>query len=460
MIADTPRPVPADPSTPDRGFRSRARRFLRTYPYAEIAREVSSIAKWFDCLVQCAPVAGDDQMLYSAIQAPEKHSRENLGNISRDFSDRLVAFLLNANVNTDEDPHKLLEVLQTQMNRHSRIILVVYSAYWNFLFRFLDAIGLRHSRPMTTFITNRDLRNIARAAQLEITRTEPTLYFPFRWLFVGPLLNRILRLVPVLRWTALVEVVVLRPIRRETEAPSLSVIVPARNEAGNLRGLTDRLESFRDIPLELIFVEGNSTDDTWKVIQEVVAGYKGPFQLRCLQQKGKGKKDAVEAGFAVARGEVLTILDADLTMPPEYLMRFYSAYRAGIGDVINGNRMVYPREAEAMRFLNSLGNVFFGKALSRVLDIEIGDSLCGTKLFSRRHYEAFVRWNRAFGDFDPFGDFALLFPAAAVGFGVFDLAVPYKARSYGTTNIQRFTHGLMLLKMVVIGYFRIKARWK
>jgi glycosyltransferase involved in cell wall biosynthesis len=255
---------------------------------------------------------------------------------------------------------------------------------------------------------------------------------------------------------AIAEVVILRPVLPATHRPSLSIVIPARNESGNLPGLLERLESLPASKVEVIFVEGNSTDDTWPRIQELVKAYRGPLAVRGLQQKGKGKKDAVEVGFAAATGELLTILDADLTVAPEKITEFYEAYCRGNGDLINGNRLVYPREDGAMRLLNWVGNVFFGKALSYVLDIRIGDSLCGTKLFSRRHYQAILRWNEAFGDFDPFGDFALLFSAASLGLGVTDLPVHYGARTYGTTNIQRFRHGFQLLRMTSIGFFRIK----
>ncbi len=113
-------------------------------------------------------------------------------------------------------------------------------------------------------------------------------------------------------------------------------------------------------------------------------------------------------------------------------------------------------EGEAMRPLNRLGNVFFAKALSLILDIPISDALCGTKLLSRRDYERFVRWRSDFGEFDPFGDFELLFPAATMALGTVDIAVRYRDRTYGSTSIRRFAHGFELLKMTAIGFFRIK----
>ena len=209
-------------------------------------------------------------------------------------------------------------------------------------------------------------------------------------------------------------------------------------------------------PLEIIFVEGHSDDGTWDEIQRVKAKYGRQFQISAYQQTGKGKADAVRLGFSKATGDLLTILDADLTMPPELLPRFTNAYREGRADFINGSRIVYPMEGEAMRFLNRLGNVFFAKALTWVLDTRIGDSLCGTKLVTRHDYARMKAWRDDFGDFDPFGDFELLFPAAILGLGVVDIPIRYRARTYGTTNINRFRHGLLLLRMTLVGFFRIK----
>ncbi len=179
--------------------------------------------------------------------------------------------------------------------------------------------------------------------------------------------------------------------------------------------------------------------------------------MRAFQQTGQGKSDAVRLGFQRARGDLMTILDADLTMPPELLHRFYDAWCDGRADFVNGSRLTYPMEGEAMRFLNRLGNLFFARAVSAVLDARLGDTLCGTKLLARVDYERMVRWRSDFGDFDPFGDFELLFPAAVLGLGTVDVPIAYRARTYGSTNILRFRHGLMLLKMTLIGLFRVRA---
>jgi glycosyltransferase involved in cell wall biosynthesis len=272
---------------------------------------------------------------------------------------------------------------------------------------------------------------------------------------LGALINRVMPVLPILRRLALTELIVLRPRISEVRKPSLSIVIPARNERGNVEGALARLPKFEGADVEVIFVEGHSTDGTWEEIQRVLPLYSDGLQLSAYKQPGKGKADAVRLGFAKATKQLLVILDADLSVPPELLTRFYDAYRTGLGDFVNGSRLLYPIEGKAMKFLNKLGNVFFAKALSKVLGAPLSDSLCGTKLFSRDSYERFCAWRRDFGDFDPFGDFELLFPAAILNLGIIDVPIRYRDRLYGQTNIRRFYHGIMLLRMTLIGFFKI-----
>jgi glycosyltransferase involved in cell wall biosynthesis len=237
------------------------------------------------------------------------------------------------------------------------------------------------------------------------------------------------------------------------------VVIPARNERGNIAAAVERMVVPAGCRLEVLFVEGGSTDGTWEEIQRVCAepaAGRG-FSLRALRQTGRGKNDAVRLGFSQATGDVLTILDADLTMPPEILGRFYDAYRHGIADFVNGSRLVYPMEGEAMRPLNRLANIFFAKALSHVLDVRLGDSLCGTKLVARHDYARIVAWRNDFGDFDPFGDFDLIFGAAKQNLKIIETPIHYKARTFGETQISRFRDGWLLLKMVWFAYRKLKA---
>jgi glycosyltransferase involved in cell wall biosynthesis len=245
-----------------------------------------------------------------------------------------------------------------------------------------------------------------------------------------------------------------RPLPSHYRSYRCSIVIPARNEAGNIEAAVQRTPEMGQ-GTEIIFVEGGSRDNTWEEIQRVAAKYP-QRSIKALKQTGKGKGDAVRAGFAAATGELLFILDADLTVPPEDLPKFYDIALTGTADFVNGVRLVYPMENEAMRFLNMIANKFFGLAFSWLLGQPIKDTLCGTKVLFRQHYDLIARNRAYFGDFDPFGDFDLLFGAAKLNLRIIDLPIRYRARTYGETNISRWKHGWLLLQMVNFAAKRLK----
>lgn len=419
-----------------------------------IARELSSITRYCKRVIQFKPNSADQGILLDHIQAPRKevvHTPESLP----DLQEEKTAVVLNGNFNHDYDIQSLLENLKRHAARHTVLLAVIYNPYFAWLYRLANRLGLRSGEQPKTFVTRVDLEHIAKLSGYHITRTRTAVYFPFRLGGIGDIINAVLPWIPGVRWLSLSYLVTLRPIVPLDYKPSLSIVIPARNEQGHIRQAIDRLPDL-GCTLEVIFVEGHSKDDTWGEIQRVCREYRGPHTVKAFQQTGKGKCDAVRLGFRHATGELLTILDADLTMPPERLPAFYDAYCQGHADFINGSRLVYPMEGQAMRFLNRLGNIFFARLLSWVLDVRLGDSLCGTKLVSRADYQLFLQWREAFGDFDPFGDYELLFPAAILGLGIVDIPVRYAARQYGETNIHRFRHGLVLLRMTMVAFFRVK----
>jgi len=234
----------------------------------------------------------------------------------------------------------------------------------------------------------------------------------------------------------------------------VSVIVPARNEAGNVEAIFDRVPTMGR-ETELVFVEGHSTDDTFATIERAIACHP-ERKAQLMRQSGRGKGDAVRLGFSRAHGDVLMILDADLTVAPEDLPRFLNALTSGKGELINGVRLVYPMEKQAMRFFNLLANKAFGVAFSWLLGQPIKDTLCGTKVLWKTDYERIAAQRAYFGDFDPFGDFDLLFGAAKLNLKIVDLPIRYRERTYGTTNIQRWRHGVLLLRMLLFAARRIK----
>jgi glycosyltransferase involved in cell wall biosynthesis len=274
---------------------------------------------------------------------------------------------------------------------------------------------------------------------------------------LAPFLNRFLvRLWPFNHF-ALTNFLMARKQPEKTdpqESSSISIIVPARNEAGNIHKIFDTLPDF-GTNFELVFVEGGSSDETFKAIEDQIRSHP-EVECHLLKQTSTGKRDAVRQGFDQAHGEILMILDADLTVPFGYLPRFYEAIRSGRGDFINGVRLVYPLEKDSMRYANILGNKFFSIVFSWILGQPIKDTLCGTKVLRKTDYLRIARNRETFGDFDPFGDFDLLLGAGKLNLKIVDIPVRYQPRSYGSTNISRWKHGMYLLKMAAFGMWKIK----
>jgi glycosyltransferase involved in cell wall biosynthesis len=282
---------------------------------------------------------------------------------------------------------------------------------------------------------------------------QPRIICPVVALGVGPFLNRWLS--PLLSWFCLSVFCVARSIRnRETGPLSVSVVIPARNEAGNIEAAVLRTPDM-GAGTELIFVEGHSKDNTWEEIERVARAHP-ERRIKTLRQPGRGKGDAVRAGFAVAEGDLFMILDADLTVPPEEMPKFYDAIVSGRAEFANGSRLVYPMEKAAMRFMNMCANKAFGILFTWILGQSLKDTLCGTKVLRRADYERIAANRAYFGDFDPFGDFDLLFGAARLNLKIVDVPVRYRDRTYGTTNIQRWRHGWLLLRMVMFAARKLK----
>jgi glycosyltransferase involved in cell wall biosynthesis len=262
---------------------------------------------------------------------------------------------------------------------------------------------------------------------------------------------------PVIRGFCLRYYTVARSLRHaHYHTASATVVIPCRNERGNIEPAIRRMPHFCP-ELEVIFVEGHSSDGTLVEIERVIAAYDGDLDLRVTVQDGTGKGDAVRKGFEMARGEVLMILDADLTVVPEDLPKFYNCLVSGQGNFVNGSRMVYPVEKQAMRFLNMVANAVFARLFSWLLNQRISDTLCGTKVLSRTHYRRIADGRSYFGDFDPFGDFDLLFGAAKENLKIIEVPVRYMSRAYGETQIDRFRHGWLLARMFLFALRKMKA---
>jgi SAM-dependent methyltransferase len=338
-----------------------------------------------------------------------------------------------------------------------RVIINTYNRLWEPALLIAEKLGLAKPGRGKNWLTVSDIRNLLYLSGFEVIKTTHEILFPIGVPLLASIFNRFLGRIWPFYYFSLTNLIVARlqpsPLSIENQ-PGVSVIVPARNEAGNIENIIKRTPEM-GAGTEIVFVEGHSNDNTYTEIELAIARYP---ERNCIimRQTGNGKGDAVRLGFGKAKGEVLMILDADLTVPPEDLPRFYESLVSGKANLINGVRLVYPMEEEAMRLFNFIGNKFFSFAFSWLLGQPIKDTLCGTKVLWKNDYERIAANRSVFGDFDPFGDFDLLFGASILNMKIIDLPVRYRARTYGETNIQRWKHGWLLLRMVFFAAKNIK----
>jgi len=361
--------------------------------------------------------------------------------------------ILSDTVNDLWDVQRALEQAHRFCASHTRLIINFYNHSWQVPLAIAQSLNLAAPMLHQNWLTREDIDNMLRLSGFESIRSSQEVLWP---LPLGRLADRYLVKLWPFRDMALSNFVIARPAPQATQAqaPSVSVVIAARNEAGNIKSIFERVPKMGS-RTEIVFVEGHSHDNTYETIEKEITLHPATPSL-LFRQPGIGKADAIRLGFEKATGDILMILDADLTVPPEDLPRFYDAIASGKGEFINGVRLVYPMEKEAMRTLNFIGNKLFSMAFSWLLGQPIKDTLCGTKVMWRDDYAKIAANRSYFGDFDPFGDFDLIFGAAKLNRKIIDLPIRYRDRTYGTTNISRWKHGLLLLRMVAFAARRIK----
>ena len=352
------------------------------------------------------------------------------------------------------DVQTVFDNLQKVSHDRTRVIVSYYNYLWEPLMRFGEIFRLKQKQPLQNWLSSKDIINILTLSGFETIRTDKKIMFPkyvplFSWLFNNYIAN-----LPLIRHLSLANFIIARPISAKNTEYSVSIIVPARNEKGNIENAILQTPVFGSAQ-EFVYVEGHSSDGTYEEMLRIQQKYPTK-SIKVIKQSGKGKGNAVREGFEIATGDILFILDADLTTPPEDMPKFYEALRKNKGEFINGCRLVYPMEKQAMRFLNLIANKSFGLIFSFLLGQRLKDTLCGTKVLYKKDYEIIKDNRNYFGDFDPFGDFDLLFGAAKLNLKIVEVNVRYKDRQYGSTQISRFKHGLLLIRMTLFAAKKLK----
>jgi len=381
----------------------------------------------------------------------------NANNI--ELEEKFDVIILSNLIGYVDDIQHIFNEVKKVSHPQTKIIVSYYNTSWEPLLGFAETLGLKTKSPEQNWLTHSDINNLLYLAGFDVYRQVRRTLIPFYIPILSFIFNKYLSKLPILRSMCLNMFSFAMPIETCSEDLdnrfSTSIVIPARNESGNIENAILRLPKFGK-EQEIIFIEGNSTDDTWETIQKIKAKYDHSHKILIGRQDGKGKGDAVRKGFGMATGDILMILDADLTMPPEELPKFYNAIAGFKGDFINGSRLVYAMDKNAMRFLNRLGNKFFSFAFSWLLEQKFRDTLCGTKVIFKKDYERLIINRKYFGNFDPFGDFDLLFGAYKLNLKIVEIPIRYKDRTYGDTNISRFKHGFMLLRMCMFAMRKCK----
>ena len=345
--------------------------------------------------------------------------------------------------------------LHSICNQDTRLIVSYYSWYWQPFLNLSEKIGLKMPSIEMNWLSTEDTMGFLQLADFEVVKREWRQLVPKKLFGLGSLINRFIATLPLIRRASLRNYVVARSVRKTgLNQPSATVLIPCRNEKGNIENAVKRLPNFCD-DMEILYVEGGSRDGTLDEIHRVIKSNPDK-DIKVIVQDGEGKGNAVRNGFDCARGDVLMILDADLTVPPEDLSKFYKVIASGKGEYINGTRLIYPMEDQAMRFLNFLANRTFSLLFTWLLNQRITDTLCGTKVITKKNYDKIVENRSYFGEFDPFGDFDLIFGATKLNLKMVEIPIRYAAREYGETQISRFRHGWLLLKMVLFAYKKLK----
>lgn len=357
-------------------------------------------------------------------------------------------------LSTINDVQLLFENIKKVSSSKTKIIISNYNYLWEPILKLGELIGLKAKTPMTNWLSLKDIENLLDLEGFEIIKVERKILLPVYVPLISWFLNKFISNIPLINRLTLINFIVVRKREKISQETTVSIIIPARNEKGNIENAILRTPTF-GTEQEFIFIEGNSSDGTFEEMKRIKDKYSDK-KIRIMKQSGKGKGNAVREAFDEASGDVLMILDADLTMPPEDLPKYYRALVENNGEFINGCRLVYPMEGQAMRFLNLIANKFFGVLFTFLIGQHLKDTLCGTKVLFKNDYEK-IKKNRAyFGEFDPFGDFDLLFGASKLNLKIVEIPIRYKNREYGETQIKRFTHGWLLLKMSFFAFFKLK----
>ncbi len=359
--------------------------------------------------------------------------------------------LLTDVIENHEDVFTLLSTISDSLTDDGKLIISSINSKYSLIFKFFEYLKIKDSNKNNAYIHLKKIKNITNGLGLEYQKFYTKQLFPFKLFFLGGIINRMLEVFFFPFNLGIKTYMIFRPLNRKGKKLTKSIIIPAKNEEGNLKELVSRIPKFDNT--EIIFSYGQSEDKTLDVMNEISDMYNN-YLFKIVMQSETGKANAVWEALEVVENEVIAILDADISVEPETLVDFFQIIEKNSADFVNGTRLVYEMDKKSMRFLNKLGNRFFQFFISKIINEPLTDSLCGTKVFKKSNIDDLYRWQKIIDVKDPFGDFDMIFSAAYSGQKIVELPISYKERRYGTTQISRFRDGYKLL-VYLIASFRI-----
>ena len=298
-------------------------------------------------------------------------------------------------------------------------------------------------------ITLCDIESLAEIYNYRSIRWKAKKLTPIPIKFIPQSIKNALRKVPIIKQLAFEIEIIFYKYHENLNDPMISILIPARNEEGNKELLIEALNKFKKIPnkIEIIFVEGNSKDNTFQMLENLTKEFSKNFKISLLKQTSTGKKNAVVEGFNTSSGDTLAIIDCDFTVDIDDSIDAIMESTKNENILINCSRTTFPMEKDAMRWANYIGNRCFAIFLSILINKPISDSLCGTKVFSRKFFNLMKKNGSWESKSDPFGDFTIIFEAANNNIKILNYPVRYYARRSGAPNISRWLDGIKLLKV-------------
>jgi len=372
-------------------------------------------------------------------------------------ADEKFDYILFNDIGDTVDVLQALRNLTPLCQRHTRVLVTTYNHLWEPLVTFAEWVGMKVPRTEQNWLSTADIRNLLKLAGFEALETHRVVLLPKYLPLLSSFLNHFCARLPFLSKLCMTQVVVARMIPPPLlpESLSVSVVIPCKNEKGNVEDAVRRIPSLAD-QVEIIFCDDQSTDGTAEEVLRVQALYPEK-NIRLEHGPGVCKSRNVWTGFNAARGDILMILDADLTTIPEELPYFIDVIVSGQAEFVNGSRLVYPVPKGAMNGANMLGNKFFSVAFTYLLGQRVKDTLCGTKVLWRSDWERIKPMLGSWGTEDRWGDYELLFGAAKLNLKILDLPVHYQERIHGSTKMTKvFRNGLVMLKMCWHGFLKLK----